>query len=171
VTTETFESGAIPFGYLTLPNTPAQQLMGATSFRKHLSPLDVPVMTHMRKADDRRIKLAYLSADFRNHPVSYLLTRTLERYDRQRFEVFGISLSAESQTATGRRIKAAFDDFRDVSTARDVDIATLIHELDVDLLVDLCGYTQGMRAGILARQPAPIQVTIWVVRVPWARCT
>jgi protein O-GlcNAc transferase len=102
-----------------------------------------------------RIKLAYLSADFRQHPVAELIVGMLERHDRSRFETIGISFGPDDGSAMRARIAAAFDQFHDVRAIGDCEAASLLHELRVDIAVDLTGYTLGYRQ-ILARRPVPI---------------
>jgi predicted O-linked N-acetylglucosamine transferase (SPINDLY family) len=105
-----------------------------------------------------RIRLAYISADFREHPVSLLMTGVFETHDRERFDVIAISLRAEEASATGRRVKAAFDRFIDVTKSSDQEVASLLRQLEIDVAVDLTGYTDGCRPGIFAHRAAPVQV-------------
>ena len=105
-----------------------------------------------------RIRVAYVSADLREHAVSFLLAGVLERHDRSRFETFGISLRPEEATPMGQRVKNAFSRFIDVSALGDRGVAELLRDLEVDIAVDLVGFTGGMRPAIFAQRPAPIQV-------------
>jgi protein O-GlcNAc transferase len=106
-----------------------------------------------------RIRVAYVSADFREHPVSYLLVGALERHDRSRFEVIGVSLAPAETGRFGQRIRAAFDRFIEVGERSDRQIAILLRELQVDIAVDLMGFTEGLRLGIFAHRAAPVQVS------------
>jgi len=108
---------------------------------------------------DGKIRVAYVSADFREHPVGYLLVGALEQHDRQRFEVIGISLRQAEETELGRRLRSAFDRFIDVTHRSDLEVAQLLRELEVDIAVDLMGLTQGMRLGIFSYRPAIVQVS------------
>lgn len=105
------------------------------------------------------IRIAYVSADFRDHPVSHLLVGVLEQHDRRRFEVIGVSLRPRDDSEIGRRVVAAFDRFIDVEARSDRDIAELLRELQVDIAVDLMGFTDGCRLGIFAHRAAPVQVS------------
>jgi protein O-GlcNAc transferase len=116
-----------------------------------------PSWTGERYRHDR-VRLAYVSADFRQHPVSYLMAGVLELHDGQRFETIAISLRPEESSPIGQRVKAAFSRFIDVSKLSDREIATLMRDLEVDIAVDLTGYTDGSRPGIFAHRPAPVQV-------------
>jgi protein O-GlcNAc transferase len=102
-----------------------------------------------------RIRLAYLSADFRQHPVAELIVGLFERHDRSRFETIGISFGPDDGSAMRARISAAMDRFHDVRAVADREVARLLHELRVDIAVDLMGYTHGYRP-ILAHRPTPI---------------
>jgi protein O-GlcNAc transferase len=81
-----------------------------------------------------------------------------EHHDRSRFEVTALSLSAEEDSDIGRRLKASFEHFIDVHTNSNQAIAELIRKLEIDIVVDLNGFTQNGRPDILMRRPAPVQV-------------
>jgi predicted O-linked N-acetylglucosamine transferase (SPINDLY family) len=104
-----------------------------------------------------RIRVAYISADFRMHATSYLVTELFELHDRSRFEVVGISLGPDDGSDMRARVVAAFDHFIDVRMTSDLEAAQLLHDLRIDLAVDMQGHQRGARPGILALRPAPIQ--------------
>jgi predicted O-linked N-acetylglucosamine transferase (SPINDLY family) len=106
-----------------------------------------------------KIRVAYVSADFREHPVSVLLVGVLEHHDRRRFEVTGIALSIEQKSPLGQRVKTAFDRFIDVSGKTDPEVAALLRKLEIDIVVDLMGLTGSGRPGIFEHRPAPLQVS------------
>jgi protein O-GlcNAc transferase len=108
--------------------------------------------------DPRKIRVAYVSADFRDHPVSHLLVGVLEQHDRDRFEVIGVSLRAGGDGELEQRVQRAFDRSIDVTGHSDRAVAALLRELEVDIAVDLMGFTQGLRLGIFAHRAAPVQV-------------
>jgi predicted O-linked N-acetylglucosamine transferase (SPINDLY family) len=105
-----------------------------------------------------RIRVAYLSADYKEHATAYLTAELFERHDRSRFEVLGISLGPDDRSAVRSRLANAFDQFHDVRSLSDRKVAERLKQLGVDILVDLNGHTYGARPGILARRPAPVQV-------------
>jgi protein O-GlcNAc transferase len=107
---------------------------------------------------ERRLRVAYVSADFCEHPVSRLLVGVLERHDRSRFEVIGVSLQAGEGSAFERRVRGAFDRFIEVTGHSDREVAQSLRDLEVDIAVDLMGFTQAMRLGIFAYRVAPVQV-------------
>jgi protein O-GlcNAc transferase len=106
-----------------------------------------------------RIRIAYVSADFGQHPVAQLTAELFERHDRSRFEVCGLSTGPDDGSALRARLVRAFDQFRDVRAMSDRDIANLLHEWHTDIVVDLTGYTLGCRPRILAHRASPIAVS------------
>jgi predicted O-linked N-acetylglucosamine transferase (SPINDLY family) len=104
-----------------------------------------------------RIRLAYVSADLREHAVSYLLADLFERHDRSRFETFAISL-ANAPSPMRERLERAFDHFIDVEQKNDEEVAAMLREMEIDIVVDLMGYTRNAHPAIFAMRPAPIQV-------------
>jgi predicted O-linked N-acetylglucosamine transferase (SPINDLY family) len=145
---------------LALPAAAAFQLTGARNFFKTTTLQDVvPAPAVRLRNSGYKIKVGYLSSDLRDHPVAQVLAGVIEHHDREKFEVLAISLSCESTSEMGQRIKAAFDQFHDVSSKTDTEVAKLIRDLELDIVVDLNGHTQGMRLGILARCTAPIRVS------------
>lgn len=106
-----------------------------------------------------KIRLAYLSADFRNSAAAYLTAELFERHDRTRFEVTAISFGPDDGSAMRARLQKAFDAFHDVRTMSDRAAAKLIRSLDADIAIDMMGYTQNGRPGILAHRPCRAQVS------------
>jgi protein O-GlcNAc transferase len=105
-----------------------------------------------------RIRLAYFSPDFREHPISYMFAGLIERHDRQRFEVSAISYGASDGSTMRARLERSFDRFTDVRTMVDLKVAGLIREQQIDIIVDLAGFTASNRGGVLAYRPAPLVV-------------
>jgi len=148
-----------PFVLFGFPASPATLLKCARRFTEREIPRVTPMPPKRKSPHPGKIKLAYLSADFRRHPVSMLTAELFELHDRERFEVFGISLGADDRSAIRTRVVRAFDQFRDVAAKGDHEVARLLRDLDVDIVVDLGGYTDNARPGILARRPAAVQVS------------
>jgi protein O-GlcNAc transferase len=106
----------------------------------------------------KRIRLAYLSADFREHVVSNIVTGVFEHHDREQFETIAFSFRASDRSPMRRRVEAAFDRFIDVERKSDSELAQLVREMEIDIAVDLMGYSGECRPGVFAFKPAPIQV-------------
>jgi predicted O-linked N-acetylglucosamine transferase (SPINDLY family) len=105
-----------------------------------------------------RLRVAYVSGDLREHAVSYLLAGVLEGHDRAGFEVFGVSLKVGEGEGYGRRVREGCDRFIEVREWSDERVVEWMREQQVDIAVDLMGYTRGARSGIFARRCAPVQV-------------
>jgi predicted O-linked N-acetylglucosamine transferase (SPINDLY family) len=110
------------------------------------------------RAADSRIRIAYLSPDFRDHAVSFLMAGVFEHHDRSRFEIVGASLRPAAEDDYGRRVARAMDRFVDLSRCSDAVATRHLQSLGIDILVDLSGHTQGARIKIFAGRPAPVQV-------------
>jgi len=108
--------------------------------------------------EDRKLRIGYLSADFRTHPVAYLTVELFEQHSRDEFEVFGYSIGEDDQSSIHQRLVSAFDHFRELKSLSYRDAALAIANDQIDILVDLQGYTHHCRTEILAHRPAPIQV-------------
>jgi protein O-GlcNAc transferase len=153
------QSGVVadPFTFFHASSSPAHQLTCAKTFAAEVAP-DRGAMRPKRPSPVSRLRVAYISADFRNHATSHLMAGLFEEHDRERFEVSAISYGPDDRSEMRKRLKAAFLRFEDVSHLTDDDVAKLIRQLDIEVLVDLGGFTAGARPKILARRAAPIQV-------------
>jgi protein O-GlcNAc transferase len=109
-------------------------------------------------AEHARIRLAYLSGDFRDHVVAHTMVGLFERHDRSRFELTAISYGPNDRSAMRDRLEKAFDHFIDVRGMTDGDVARQMRQAEIDIAVDLAGYTTHHRAALLARRPAPVQI-------------
>jgi predicted O-linked N-acetylglucosamine transferase (SPINDLY family) len=146
-----------PFVLLSLPISPARQLECARHFVRRQMPQVEPIGPLPRKRADK-IKVAYLSADFRRHPVGHGIVGVFEQHDRNRFEIHGVSHGADDNSEIRTRIVAAVDHFHDIRERSDREVAELLNKLAIDIVVDLSGHTEGSRTAALAYRPAPIQV-------------
>lgn len=106
----------------------------------------------------RRLRVGYVSPDFRNHPVSLFIAPVLRHHDRERFEVFCYASHARDDAAS-ERLRGLADHWRPIRDLDDDAAAARVAEDGIDLLVDLAGHTAGHRLGVFARQPAPLQLT------------
>jgi predicted O-linked N-acetylglucosamine transferase (SPINDLY family) len=116
-----------------------------------------PLWAGQRYGHDR-IRLAYLSADFHEHVTSSLLAEMFERHDRARFELTAMSFGPQDDSAMRKRLLQAFDHFQDARQMSDRAVAELLRSREIDIAVDLGGYTSGARPWVLAHRPAPVQV-------------
>jgi predicted O-linked N-acetylglucosamine transferase (SPINDLY family) len=106
----------------------------------------------------RRLRIAYLSGDFRPHPVGLIIPEVIERHDRTRFEVLGYSTMPDDGSDSRKRLAAAFDELADVGSLTVRNLTERIRRDRIDILVDLSGWTQHARPESLALRCAPVQV-------------
>lgn len=105
-----------------------------------------------------KIRIGYVSADFKNHATTYLINGLIRKHDREAFEIVGFDFSNKKQSEYRNEILDSFDHVTDLSDKTDEAAADLIRSQEVDILVDLKGYTENCRPWIFARRPSPIQV-------------
>jgi protein O-GlcNAc transferase len=146
----------VPFTILSIPATPADQLKCAKNFVAEQGSFSAIWRGEIYSHD--RIRIAYISADFRNHPVAHLAAGLFEHHDRSRFEVTGIAIGPTDVSPLRRRLEKGFEHFIDAGGRAEAEIAHLIRNREIDIAVDLMGHTENSRLGIFARRPAPIQV-------------
>jgi protein O-GlcNAc transferase len=148
-----------PFVLVAFGDAPAAQLARTRGYVRRRFPREIgPHRTTSRRSAGK-IRLAYLSADFRRHPTSYLIAELFERHDRNRFEVIGISFGSDDGSAIRMRVVAAFDRFLDARAIGDAALAARMVDMGIDVAIDLNGYIAGNRMGIFAHRPAPLQVS------------
>jgi predicted O-linked N-acetylglucosamine transferase (SPINDLY family) len=107
----------------------------------------------------QKLRIAYVSGDFNRHPVAYQIAELIEKHDRARFEVIGISYGADDGSPIRARLKSGFDAFHDVAALGSRAIAEKMRALEIDIAVDLNGHTLGARLDIFHHRPAPVQAT------------
>ena len=110
-----------------------------------------------KRPQSKKIRVGYFSADFKNHPVAFLIAELFEIHDRSQFEIYAFSLLKGADDMRDR-LKLAFDHFIEVGNKSDIEIAKLSRSLDIDIAVDLTGITDSSRTGIFSYRAAPIQV-------------
>lgn len=106
-----------------------------------------------------RLRVGYLSADFRNNAAGHLLHQLFACHSTRKFEIYALSYGPEDGSEFRREIRATAEHFLELRDFSDQDAADLIRSLRLDLIVDLMGFAGNHRAGILARRPAPVQVS------------
>ena len=106
-----------------------------------------------------KIRLGYYSADFYNHATCMLMAELFEKHDKTKFELFAFSFGPDIKDPMRARVEAAFDQFIDVSTMSDKEIAEFSRMLSIDIAIDLKGSTKDHRFGIFSYRAAPVQVS------------
>jgi protein O-GlcNAc transferase len=136
-------------------------------FREHLKFADLyetpflsPQLPHLNdRVPERRLRVGYVSPDFRMHPVAQFLAPVLSRHDPERFEVFCYSLTPSSDQRTAQFRRIAGTRWRDIRSLSLDQAAELVRRDQIDILVDAAGHTGGNRILLFARKPAPVQIT------------
>ena len=113
----------------------------------------------MKTGTEQRLRVGYVSSDLRDHAVGFALSEVLELHDKRSVEVFAYYCGEpRTNDATQERIKIAVDSWRDITGLSDIDAAAQIGADEIDILIDVNGYTKHARTGIFAFRPAPVIV-------------
>ncbi len=143
---------------LDLSDDPELQLKAAQRYVKEKVEPDLLPLANPAGYGHRKLRIGYVSSDFKLHAVSMLTVEMLELHDRENFEIYGFCWSQDDGSALRQRILAALDVHVPIGHLSDAQAAQCIRAAEIDILVDLQGLTAGARINILARRPAPIQV-------------
>ena len=153
---------ASPLAGLSLPIPAMSQRRVAEAWARFRMPAEAsPAKPTPRNAEPHspKLRLGYVSSDFRAHAIAFLLTEVWERHDRTRVETTAYSIGPRENTPMRARIERAFDRFVDAWEEPPARTAQRIRDDGIDVLIDLNGYTQGARSEIFAMRPAPVQVS------------
>jgi len=116
-------------------------------------------ISHTNNPDpDRKLRVGYISPDFRRNSVAYFFESLLDGHNRQQVETFGYA-NVEFEDEFTQRLKEKFDHYRDIYSTDDRTLTELVERDRIDILVDLAGHTGDNRLTAIACKPAPIQVT------------
>lgn len=148
-----------PFAFLAMPGTNDDEQLACASLWAqqhygHIKPLPAPPP----KQPNQPIKLAYISSDFRRHPLAYLVTNVIAAHDRQQFEVVLYSNTKDDDSAERQSFFAAADQWVDITHMPDAEVAAHMRNAGIDILIDLTGYTQNSRCGVTAYRPARLHI-------------
>lgn len=150
------EGGCQPFALLSIAALAEDQRRSADFWIERLLGLAARQSLDAIPVEADKIRIGYLSADFRTHPVSYLAAGLFEAHDRARFETHGFSIGPTEDSDLRARLERSFDQFTDLYGRSDDEIVGCIKAAKIDVLVDLMGHTLGARLAVLAQRPAPV---------------
>ena len=154
------EKVAIPFTLLSLIDDPEIHKKVAEIHIEAKYPSNNLLGQIKKHSSHQKIRLGYFSPDFKEHPVSYLTAELFEMHDQSQVELYAFSFSANNQNdAMQQRIQKAFNHFIDVSKMSDQEVALLAREYEIDIAIDLAGFTKGSRTQIFAYRAAPTQIS------------
>ncbi len=145
-------------GVMSITDDAAVHHRCAETFAEHRYAVrSAPLWTGQRYRHDR-IRIAYVSPDLREHPVGHLMAGIFERHDKRRFETIAISIGVDDNSRLRQRMVDTFDHFIDARMMESRRIATLMREMEVDIAIDLAGFTADSRSEVFGMRPAPVQV-------------
>jgi protein O-GlcNAc transferase len=127
----------------------------------HAAPLWRDTIHANDRSPARRLRIGYVSADFREHSAPKAFGGMLTRYDRSQFDVFAYSNFKGKDDRFTDLFRQSVTVWRNIGSLSDEVVATMIREDQIDILVDLSGHSGGNRLLVFARKPAPIQITAW----------
>jgi predicted O-linked N-acetylglucosamine transferase (SPINDLY family) len=148
-----------PFSAMALPCTPADHLAIAQSCATRRFPTGVAPLWTGEAYGHKRLRIAYLSPDYRQHAMGFQMPRLFELHDRERFEVIGVGLRPGDGSAVAQRIEASFDRFETLAGRSDIELARWLREAEIDIAVDLAGYTAHGEPRVFAHRPTPVSMT------------
>jgi len=152
------EKAVNPFALLALNDDALLHKKSAEIYIQARYPFNPILGPILKRQESQKICIGYFSADFNNHAVSILTAELYELHDRNNFEIIAFSFGADDKSLMRSRLSKAFNQFIDVSNMPDSDVATLSRNLQLDIAVDLGGFTADSRTGIFSYRVAPIQM-------------
>lgn len=152
-------AGISPLSLSNYGDDPMFQLAHAHHYNKQTIGRPKPVLRPARATGEKRkLRIGYVSSDMREHAVGFALTDVFEQHDRAQFEIFAYYCGIARPDPTKERIKAAACRWIDINGMDDDQAAHAIAQDEIDILVDLNGYTKDARTPVFARRPAPIAI-------------
>jgi predicted O-linked N-acetylglucosamine transferase (SPINDLY family) len=152
------EKVTTPFSLLALNDDALLHKKSSEIYIQSKYPFNSVLGPILRRPESQKIRVGYFSADFYNHATGHLMAELFELHDKSQFELVGFSFGPIANDAMRQRLEKSFDQFIELGGKSDVEIAKLSRDLNIDIAVDLKGFTQDARAGIFSHRAAPIQV-------------
>ena len=152
------EKVANPFPLLALTDDALLHKKSAEIYTQSSHPFNPVLGSILKRPPGQKIRIGYFSADFHNHATGYLIAELFELHDKTQFELVGFSFGPIIDDEMRQRLEKSFDQFIEVGRKSDAEVAQLSRDLNIDIAVDLKGFTQDARTGIFSYRAAPIQV-------------
>lgn len=149
---------ALPFQVAVMSEAGAEQLACARIYVSQKYPMSLKPLWGGERYRHDRIRVAYLSADLQSHATAFLMAELFERHDKARFEISAWSFGPSVDDDMRARLRKSFEQFNDVREIGDFEVATMLRAREIDIAVDLKGFTDGCRPAIFAHRAVPIQV-------------
>jgi predicted O-linked N-acetylglucosamine transferase (SPINDLY family) len=148
---------AEPFGFQGICDSEPDLLLCAQTFAHDHFP-ERPHLKLGPRSPSQKIRIAYLCGEFRDQATSILMTGVYESHNKEKFEIYALDNGWDDQSPIRKRIESAFFKIININEMTDLAIATLIKELNIDILINLNGYFGDGRQGVFAYKPAPSQI-------------
>jgi len=152
------DNAITPFSLMALIDDPQTQYNATKKYANFNFPQNVTSLPIKPYLNHKKIRIGYFSADFHNHPTMHLMAELFELHDKEKFEIIAFSFGPNQKDQWRERVLQSFDEFIDVRMKSDSEISSLSREMEIDIAVNLGGYTQDSRTGVFANLAAPIQV-------------
>jgi predicted O-linked N-acetylglucosamine transferase (SPINDLY family) len=153
------ERSAEPFSYQAVARSARDFKRCAEIFAAHKYPRSKTPLWRGERYDNGKIRVGYLSGEFRDHVTSTLMTELFELHDKNRFELFAFDNGWDDGSELRGRINKAFNTIVDISRLDDLHVATMIKQKQIDILVNLNGYFGEHRTRVFGYKPSPIQAS------------
>ncbi|MBS1161974.1 MAG: putative O-linked N-acetylglucosamine transferase, family [Proteobacteria bacterium] len=144
--------------FMAISDNAADHFACAKIFAEHYCPPAKGPLWKGEQYGHKRLRIAYVSPDLREHPVGHLMCGIFEQHDKSRVETIAISLGIDDKSRLRQRMLAAFDHFIDVRGWNSQRIAEKMREMEVDIAIDLAGYTSDSRIDLFSWRPAPVHI-------------
>ena len=146
-----------PFGFWQFIDDPERLLVRAERYSRKKY-FQEELALGFEYTQEKKIKLGFFSSDFRTHPVTFLLIKTLELLDRNTFEVSAYSFEPDKGDKLRKKVEITVDNFYDISSFTDEEVVSFSRKNKIDIAIDLTGYTDKDRCIPFAQRVAPVQV-------------
>jgi predicted O-linked N-acetylglucosamine transferase (SPINDLY family) len=152
------KKSGVPFSYQAISNSAKDLRLCAEIFNAERFPRSPVQIWSGKRYNNPKIRIGYLSGEFRNQAVSSLMTELFELHNKDRFELYAFDNGWDDGNELRKRINRAFDSIIDIARLGDLQAATIINQNKIDILVNLNGYFGLERTAVFSQRPAPVQI-------------
>ena len=150
---------SLPFPFLAFEDNPAKQLLRSKKYAHHKFHSNQRSIPTKSNKNNKKLRLGYFSADFYNHATMYLIAKLISTHDRSKFEIYTYSFGPNNDDEMRKRLINSADNFKDIRKLSDESIHNLVKNDEIDIAIDLKGYTMFSRPTIFSNRLAPIQIS------------
>ncbi len=151
------KKSASPFSVLLLYDSPSLQMQASSIYLE--SEFEKSKSLKKERDQNKKIRIAYYSSDFHNHATMYLMANLFELHDKSKFEIYAFSFGPDDNSKIRKRVIKSFDKFIDVKEKTIQEIVKISRELNIDIAIDLKGFTKDNRFELFIERCAPIQIS------------